>query len=412
MGAVRIRGGFELRMDSPASSMALASTVIMHVYDCGEVIGDETQRCEIVSGAAVHGRAASVPKDYTPQVMLDGYKANSALYMEAEVMGAQSSATSRHKMPTSVYSSTLAHLGTLQADESLLKIEAAAVTAAVTKSSEVAPFIGAVLAQPCAMDHAEVKIFMDGDGRVAWHVGITSECLDTADSKLLRENVPVVFRYYDKNHAYAAKIVKTVINGRTVEYDESHSVIDHDQWQGMRLGELKALTDRLELSIGVTYFAVKSVEQTLSREKWEAPAYVTQPQEAADVGGQLMEGKRGIRAVRQPRLTASAISMMLIAVAGLSTMSMGSECFGLDANPEQLYFAGDVASVWPENADGDLQISLVICLQKDKAATQRWILWSMLKCGRCGAQRCRMRRSMACLWMSCTMLISGVSSLL
>ena len=74
-------------------------------------------------------------------------------------------------MPTSVYSSTLAHLGTLQADESLLKIEAAAVTAAVTKSSEVAPFIGAVLAQPCAMDHAEVKIFMDGDGRVAWHVG-------------------------------------------------------------------------------------------------------------------------------------------------------------------------------------------------------------------------------------------------
>ena len=46
--------------------------------------------------------------------------------------------------------------------------------------------------------------------------------------------------------------------------------------------------------------------------------------------------------------------MMLIVVAGLSTMSMGSECFGLDSNPEQLYFAGDVASVWPENADGDL----------------------------------------------------------
>ena len=183
------------------------------------MIGDEAQRCEIVSGAAVHGRAAAVPQDYTPQVMLDGYKANSALYMEAEVVGAQSSAASRHKMPTSVYSSTLVHLGTLQADESLLKIEAAAVTAAVTKSSEVAPFIVAILAQPCAMDHAEVKIFMDGDGRVA----ITSECLDTADSKQLRENVPVVFRYYDKNHAYAAKIVKTIINGRTVEYDESHS---------------------------------------------------------------------------------------------------------------------------------------------------------------------------------------------
>ena len=80
MGAVRIRGGFELRMDSPASSVALASTVVVHVYDCGEVIGDGRQRCKIVSGAAVHERAATVPQEYTPHVMLDGYQANSALY--------------------------------------------------------------------------------------------------------------------------------------------------------------------------------------------------------------------------------------------------------------------------------------------------------------------------------------------
>ena len=45
----------------------------------------------------------------------------------------------------------------------------------------------------------------------------------------------------------------------------------------MQLGELKSLTDRVELSMGVTFFAVKSVEQTLSREKWLAPGYVTQP---------------------------------------------------------------------------------------------------------------------------------------
>ena len=66
-----------------------------------------------------------------------------------------------------------------------------------------------------------------------------------------------------------------------------------------------------------------------------------------------MEGERGIRTLRQPRLTASAISMMLIAVAGLSTMSMGSECFALDTNSEQLYFAGEMASVWSENVDSD-----------------------------------------------------------
>ena len=106
-------------------------------------------------------------------------------------------------------------MGTLQADASLLRIEAAAVTAAVTKSSEVAPFIGAVLAQPCAMGHAEVKIFKNEDGRLAWHVGVTSDCLDKEDPTQLRENVPVVFRYYDQNHAYAAKIVKTIVNGST-----------------------------------------------------------------------------------------------------------------------------------------------------------------------------------------------------
>ena len=55
----------------------------------------------------------------------------------------------------------------------------------------------------------------------------------------------------------------------------------------MRLGELKTLTERLELSVGVTYFASKSVEQTLSRERCEMPGFVTQPQEAADVGNNL-----------------------------------------------------------------------------------------------------------------------------
>ena len=215
MGTVRIRGGFELVMEMPATACTVACTVVVHVYDCGEVIGDGTQRCEIVSGAAVHGRAAVLASQYTPQTMLDGYKANSALYMEAEMAAGQSSVDRRHKMPASVYNITLAHIGTLQADASLLRIEAAAVTAAVTTSSEVAPFIGAVLAQPCAMGHAEVKPFKNEDGRLAWHVGVTSECLDKEDPAQLRENVPVVFRYYDQNHAYAAKIVKTIVNGST-----------------------------------------------------------------------------------------------------------------------------------------------------------------------------------------------------
>ena len=62
MGTVRIRGGFALLMEMPATACTLACTVVVHVYDCGEVIGDETQRCEIVSGAAVHGRAAVSPQ--------------------------------------------------------------------------------------------------------------------------------------------------------------------------------------------------------------------------------------------------------------------------------------------------------------------------------------------------------------
>ena len=199
------------------------------------------------------------------------------------------------------------------------------------------------------MGHAEVKIFKNEDGRLAWHVGVTSECLDKEDPTQLKENVPVVFRYYDQNHAYAAKVVKTIVNGSTTSYNECHAAIDHDQWEGMRLGELKSLTDRIELSMGVTFFAVKSVEQTLSREKWLAPGYVTQPQEAADVGGELAVGKRGFRTLRQPRLTASAISMMLIAVAGLSALSIGSDCFEMDSKSEQLYFADGAEAAWADD---------------------------------------------------------------
>jgi hypothetical protein len=289
MGAVRVRqaGSFELMMESPSTAFSTSVTVVLEVYDCGEIIGDESQRCEIVSGAAVHGRRASQPEQYTAAVMLEDYRKDSATYLDAQQAGLLNGPERRHKVKTSVYNSTLAHMGTLQADDSLKQIESAAVAAAVAKSSEVAPFIGAVMAQPCSMEQAEVKIFKNDDGRLAWHVGVTANCLDQTDPSQLNADVPVVWRYYDENHAYAAKIVKTIVNGVVTVFDESLEKIENASWQGMRLGELKTLTERLELSVGVTFFASKSVEQTLSRERCEMPGFVTQPQEAADVGNNL-----------------------------------------------------------------------------------------------------------------------------
>ena len=289
MGAVRVRqaGSFELMMESPSTAFSTSVTVVLEVYDCGEIVGDESQRCEIVSGAAVHGRRASQPEQYTAAVMLEDYRKDSATYLDAQQAGLLNGPERRHKVKTSVYNSTLAHMGTLQADDSLKQIESAAVAAAVAKSSEVAPFIGAVMAQPCSMEQAEVKIFKNDDGRLAWHVGVTANCLDQTDPSQLNADVPVVWRYYDENHAYAAKIVKTIVNGVVTVFDESLEKIENASWQGMRLGELKTLTERLELSVGVTYFASKSVEQTLSRERCEMPGFVTQPQEAADVENNL-----------------------------------------------------------------------------------------------------------------------------
>ena len=88
----------------------------------------------------------------------------------------------------------------------------------------------------------------------------------------------MVWRFYDTHHAFAARLVRTTINGLTTDYEEDLVCVDRSTWQGLRLGDLQSITDRAQLSFAVCYFACKTVQQTVSSEKMLMPDFVDQPQ--------------------------------------------------------------------------------------------------------------------------------------
>ena len=239
MGTVPIESGFTMTVNCPATSVSLGHSYEFEVLDCGEEIGDERKRCEIVSGAAVCRHPGG------PAAMQAGYRDDSRYYLDVGKEHAADAHSRRHKMPHRVYDQAVGDVGLLQKDKGLMDLESEAVTKALATSSEIAPFVGAVLAQPQAVNQAEVKMFLNEQGTLSWHVGISSECLDPDDPTKLKGDVPVVWRFYDNHHAFAARLVRTTINGLTTDYEEDMVGVDRSTWQGLRLGDLQSITEEL-----------------------------------------------------------------------------------------------------------------------------------------------------------------------
>ena len=258
-----------------------------------------------------------------PAAMQAGYRDDSRYYLDVGKEHAADAHSRRHKMPHRVYDQAVGDVGLLQKDKGLMDLESEAVTKALATSSEIAPFVGAVLAQPQAVNQAEVKMFLNEQGTLSWHVGISSECLDPDDPTKLKGDVPVVWRFYDNHHAFAARLVRTTINGLTTDYEEDMVGVDKSTWQGLRLGDLQSITDRAQLSFAVCYFACKTVQQTVSSEKMLMPEFVAQPQAVDEVGGSLLELKKGRRVA--PMLSSKAISVMMLAVAGMAALNFNYE---------------------------------------------------------------------------------------
>ena len=133
----------------------------------------------------------------------------------------------------------------------------------------------------------------------------------------------MVWKFYDNQHAYAAKLVKTTINGLTTQYEEDMVEVDTRTWSGLRLGDLKQITDRAQLPFAVLYFVCKTVQQTVSEEKMLMPEFVTQPQGASEVGGNMLEPKTGKRSA--PWLTSKTMPVMIMAVAGMAAVRFNHE---------------------------------------------------------------------------------------
>ena len=205
------------------------------------------------------------------------------------------------------------------------------MTAALSTSSEVAPFISSVLSQPFSAAHAEGKIFVNQEGRVSWHIGVTAGCVDGEELK----HVPVVWRFYDDHHAFGATLKEISIGEQSTVFEESFTTISQEHWGGIYLDELKLITDKAQLAFPVTYFACTTVEQTISRNVLAMSSFITQPQEANEVGGALLDLKTGRGKVR---LSAGEIAIMLLTVAG--AMFSPEDGFSKVRNPE-CNFIGD-----------------------------------------------------------------------
>ena len=320
LGEEPVIKNFELRLLSAATATDLARTYVFHVHDVGETIGMETKRCEFVSASATNRVQGG------KEAVLAGYRDSSNAYLHSEDGGLQGSGSRSGEILTH----TLANLEKLSPKADLIKLENSSVTAALSESSEVAPFISSVLSQPFAAAHAEGKIFVDQEGRVSWHVGVPVGCVDGEDLK----HVPVVWRFYDDHHAFGATLKEIVIGEQSTVYNESLTTISQEHWGGIYLDELKIITGKAQLAFPVTYFACKTVEQTISRNVLAMPSFITQPQEANDVGGALLDLKTGRGKVR---LSAGEISIMLLTVAG--AMFSPEDGFSKARNPECFFNA-------------------------------------------------------------------------
>ena len=110
MGTVPIESGFTMTVNCPATSVSLGHSYEFEVLDCGEEIGDERKRCEIVSGAAVCRHPGG------PAAMQAGYRDDSRYYLDVGKEHAADAHSRRHKMPHRVYDQAVGDVGLLHAE--------------------------------------------------------------------------------------------------------------------------------------------------------------------------------------------------------------------------------------------------------------------------------------------------------
>ena len=173
-------------------------------------------------------------------------------------------------------------MGDLDVKSEVLELEKHVVKSTLAENRQMPPFIGATLLPQHATKYVELKIMEDMHGQPSWHIGIPVDCFEKG--KL--QDVPVVLREYDSTHAYAAMLTSITHRGITHEFDEDLNSIDANSWKGLRAHQLMKIADDVGLHMLVSCFACKTVQQTLSRRRFDIPGWVTQHEKMSDVSGE------------------------------------------------------------------------------------------------------------------------------
>ena len=232
LGAVPIHSGFLFTQTCPDSSLTGAISLQWEVYDHGEHLDSESERCEFLSAAAS-----------------DRFIGGATAALRAYRKAAETLLAKRADGCFPLLETALSHQAELHISEDLLKLENRCVTATLGKSKRIAPFVRCVLLPESCTSHVEVKLMETDRGEVSWQIGVPFGCIkqDTADHGerlVIDREVPVTWRYYSSGHAHSAVLKKVYFEGNHLSFDEDMEVLCSKTWKEMRYGLLSRITDQ------------------------------------------------------------------------------------------------------------------------------------------------------------------------
>ena len=274
MGEVPIKRGFTLTQETPDCEFTGMMAFTWQVYDHGEHLGEERERCEFLSSAASDRFIGGAP------AALQQYRSDANLLVSTMADG-----------QSPLLESALTHQAELNISPDLLRLENRCVAATLGKSKRIAPFVRCVLLPESCSSHVEVKLMETEREELSWQIGVPLGCVINETSEdgssvcYIDPEAPVTWRYYTLGHAYSAEITRVQFEDRLFVFNEDRTKIEKETWKGMRFSLLSRITDQANLHISTSWFAATTAEQILCRSRLDMPAYIVQLESMKDVSG-------------------------------------------------------------------------------------------------------------------------------
>ena len=230
------------------------------IMDVGETasgaMGPETKKCGICTTAAVYRHAAGASD------IIDGTRAAA---QHAMTCLSNDSLNAAEDMAIA-----LAGEG-LSADEAMLEEDI--IFQHLATSQPTSPAESRMLAQDCTLDYSEVKLFFDCNTRQV--EGQLIVPMQAWDGQAFKDR-PVVSRFIEGRHDYAARCDFIEYDGVKHEYKESMTTLETASWKGVWLQQIQSMFNDLKVTMPFTMYTSNTIAQHLERQRVDMPPWVVQ----------------------------------------------------------------------------------------------------------------------------------------